>query len=111
MLVIPNLIGNLGVMQNTGKSKMEFVGLNKLNKGDRGIITKIDESMLPHDLGLASGEVESRLLEMGFIEGAQLQVMHLGMIGHDPIAVRINNSSSIIALRKNEAGAIMLERV
>ncbi len=90
---------------------MELVGLNQLHKGDKGIIAKIDESILPQNLGLAQGEVESRLLEMGFIEGAQLTVMHLGMIGHDPIAVRINNSSSIIALRKNEAGAIMLERI
>ena len=28
-----------------------------------------------------------------------------------PIAVRINNSNSIIALRKNEASAILLEKV
>ncbi|HLX55170.1 MAG TPA: FeoA family protein [Aquella sp.] len=90
---------------------MEFVGLNKLNKGDAGVITKIDESILPHNVGLASGEVESRLLEMGFIEGARLQVMHLGTMGRDPIAVRINNSSSIIALRKNEASTIVLERI
>jgi ferrous iron transport protein A len=90
---------------------MELVGLNQLHKGDTGIIKKIDESALPQNFGLAKGEVESRLLEMGFIEGAKLTVMHLGMIGHDPVAVRINNSSSIIALRKNEAGAIWLERI
>ncbi|MCC2625864.1 MAG: ferrous iron transport protein [Burkholderiales bacterium] len=88
---------------------MGAIALDKLNKGDRGIITKIDETVLPQSPGLAKGEIESRLLEMGFIEGARLTVMHLGMINHDPIAVRINNSSSIIALRKNEAGAIMLE--
>ncbi|MCE3268589.1 MAG: ferrous iron transport protein [Burkholderiales bacterium] len=89
---------------------MKLVGLNKLRKGDKGFITKIDESKLPHSFGMSAGEVESRLLEMGFIEGALLQVMHLGTIGRDPIAVRINNSSSIIALRKNEASAIILEK-
>lgn len=88
---------------------MKCVGLNKLNKGDKAIIAKIDETILPHNIGLAKGEVESRLLEMGFIEGAELEIMHLGAIKRDPIAVRIGNSSSIIALRKNEAQAILLE--
>lgn len=86
---------------------MEYIGLNKLNRGDIGVIRKIDESIL--QCNLAQGEVETRLLDMGFIEGAELRVMHVGMLGRDPIAVRINNSSSIIALRKKEASTILLE--
>lgn len=90
---------------------MELIGLNKFKKNERGVIRMIDETKLLHTIGMANGEVESRLLEMGFIEGAILQVLHFGMIGHDPIAVRINNSSSIIALRKNEASTILLEKI
>lgn len=90
---------------------MQLVSLNKLKKGSGGIIRQIDESVLPSQLNLTKGEVEERLLERGFIEGARLKVMHIGIIGHDPIAVRINNSSSIIALRKYEASTILLELI
>ena len=76
-----------------------------------GIVRNIDESKMPSNAGLGNGEVEARLLEMGFIEGARLEVLHLGAWGRDPIAVRINNSNSIIALRRNEAAAILLEKV
>lgn len=88
-----------------------MINLASLNKYDVGIVRHIDESQMPKKSGLISGEVEAQLLEMGFIEGAKLQVLHLGAWGREPIAVRINNSNSIIALRKNEASAILLERV
>jgi ferrous iron transport protein A len=90
---------------------MNLINLASCNKYDIGIVRQIDESQIPHKAGLVSGEVEARLLEMGFIEGARLQVLHLGVWGKDPIAVRINNSNSIIALRKNEASTILLEKI
>ena len=33
------------------------------------------------------------LLELGFVEGAEIDVLHEGPIGRDPIAVRINGTS------------------
>lgn len=90
---------------------MQLLSLSTLKKKEIGIIRQIDESYLPLKVGLAPGEVEAQLLEMGFIEGAQLQVLHLGAWGGDPIAVRINNTNSVIALRKNEASVILLEKV
>lgn len=90
---------------------MVLVSLSSCKKFDSGIVQKIDESRLIDQKGLIIGDVESRLLEMGFIEGAKLQVLHLGALGKDPIAVRINNSNSIIALRKNEASAVLLEKI
>ena len=90
---------------------MKLVSLADCNKSDIGIVRQIDESKMPKKVGLMAGEVEARLLEMGFIEGARLEVLHFGAWGHDPIAVRINNSNSIIALRKNEASAIWLEKI
>lgn len=89
---------------------MSLISLAKLKKGEAGIIRKLDESQLPQKVGLAHGEVEMRLLEMGFVEGAVLKVLYLGAVGHDPIAVRINNNTSVIALRKNEASTILLEK-
>ena len=55
--------------------------------------------------GLPAAEIESRLLELGFVEGARVEILHEGAIARDPIAVRINNAT--IALRRREAMAIL----
>ena len=56
--------------------------------------------------GPAATELERRLLELGFVEGAAVQIMHEGPIGRDPIAVRLDNNT--IALRRKEAMAIFV---
>lgn len=89
---------------------MALIGLDELRIGEGGVIRNIDESKFSKKKTFAKGEIEGRLLEMGFIEGAMLKVLHFGMFGRNPIAVRINNSSSIIALRKEEASTILVER-
>jgi ferrous iron transport protein A len=55
---------------------------------------------------LAPAELESRLLEMGFVEGANVEILHEGMFGRDPIAVRVDNAT--VAIRRREAMAIMV---
>lgn len=85
--------------------------LAQLRKNERAIIREINESRLPCMTGLQPGEIEASLLEMGFIEGAQIQVLHLGGWSGDPIALRINNNNKVIALRRNEAFAIVVERI
>jgi ferrous iron transport protein A len=55
--------------------------------------------------GLSAAEIENRLLELGFVEGAHVEILHEGAIGRDPIAVRVNNAT--IALRRREAMAIL----
>ena len=55
--------------------------------------------------GLPPAEVENRLLELGFVEGARVEILHEGAIARDPIAVRVNNAT--IALRRREAMAII----
>jgi len=55
---------------------------------------------------LAADELESRLIELGFVEGARVEVLHEGIIGRDPIAVRVENVT--IALRRREAMAIIV---
>ena len=51
-------------------------------------------------------ELESRLIELGFVEGARVEVLHEGIIGRDPIAVRVDNVT--IAVRRCEAMAIIV---
>ena len=56
--------------------------------------------------GLSAQELERRLLELGFVEGAEVEVLHEGPLGRDPIAVRVNDNT--IALRRREAMAILV---
>src|ERR1700743_1328910 len=53
---------------------------------------------------LAADELERRLIELGFVEGAQVEILHQGLFGGDPIAVRL--AATTIALRRREAMAI-----
>jgi ferrous iron transport protein A len=55
---------------------------------------------------LSAIELESRLIELGFVEGAKVEVLHEGIVGRDPIAVRIENVT--IAVRRREAMAIIV---
>lgn len=55
---------------------------------------------------LSAIELESRLIELGFVEGAKIEVLHEGIVGRDPIAVRVENVT--IAVRRREAMAIIV---
>jgi Fe2+ transport system protein FeoA len=54
-----------------------------------------------------SGELERRLIELGFVEGARVEILHEGLFGRDPIAVRVNEAT--VALRRREAASILVE--
>jgi ferrous iron transport protein A len=58
------------------------------------------------DSALPAIELESRLIELGFVEGARVEVLHEGIVGRDPIAVRIENVT--IAVRRREAMAVIV---
>ena len=72
-------------------------------RGFRGHIHAIE---VAHGSGLAAEELERRLIELGFTEGASVEVLHEGALGRDPIAVRVN--AATVALRRREAMAIMV---
>ena len=78
------------------------LGLAK--RGYAGVIQHLAAS----DAGSALGgvELESRLIELGFVEGAHVEVLHEGIVGGDPIAVRVQNIT--IAIRRREAMAIIV---
>ena len=56
--------------------------------------------------GLPGHELERRLIELGFVEGADVELLHEGAFGGDPIAVRVANAT--IALRRREARAVLV---
>jgi ferrous iron transport protein A len=45
-------------------------------------------------------------LEIGFVEGAEVEILHEGMIGRDPIGVRLDDMR--VALRRREADAVLI---
>jgi len=55
---------------------------------------------------LAAGELERRLLEIGFVEGALVEILHEGPLGGDPIAVKLDDAR--VALRRREAQAVLV---
>jgi len=52
-------------------------------------------------------DIEQALLEMGFVEGACIEVLHHGWLRRDPLAVRINQTMTV-ALRRCEANAVIV---
>jgi len=73
--------------------------------GFRGRIRAVQVGAGDHELPAA--EIERQLLELGFVEGARVEVLHQGLFGRDPIAVRVNETT--VALRRREAAAILVE--
>ncbi len=57
--------------------------------------------------GASAPDLERRLLEMGFVEGARVEILHEGLIGRDPIAVRLDDMR--VALRRREARCVMVD--
>ncbi|WP_407152727.1 ferrous iron transport protein A [Bradyrhizobium sp. ORS 86] len=80
----------------------------RLGHADRGFVGTIIGLDAPQTgSSLSPLELEQRLVEMGFVEGARVEILHEGMIRRDPIAVRVDNIT--IALRRSEAMAVIVE--
>jgi Fe2+ transport system protein FeoA len=77
--------------------------LASLRRGDRAIIVAVDDG---GDLfgDTRSSTIARRLLELGFVPGAALEVVATMWPGDDPLAVRIGGST--FALRRHEARAV-----
>lgn len=90
------------------QTQTEPFPLGEANKGFRGIIVAVGASAnsanrMQDDF---NDELERRLLEIGFVEGARIEVLHQGPIGGDPIAIRVDDMN--VALRRREANAILV---
>ena len=87
--------------QNDAPPQMRL-GLAK--RGYSGVIHHLDAEEV--DSSLPALELESRLIELGFVEGARVKVLHEGIVGRDPIAIRIENVT--VAVRRREAMAVVV---
>jgi ferrous iron transport protein A len=82
---------------------MPPVGLVRLaaaDIGDKGVITQVRAE--------DAGDLERRLLEFGFVEGACLEVLHEGALARDPLAVRVDDMR--VALRRRDAAGIWFRK-
>jgi len=84
---------------------IKTLSLGQVQRGFIGRIRAIDAAACTS--AVAPTELESRLIEMGFVEDARVEVLHEGMFGRDPIAVRVNNAT--VAIRRREAMAVIVD--
>jgi len=83
------------------------IARSPLGRGRLGFRGRIDSIQATGSgSGLAPDELERRLIELGFVEGASVEILHEGIIGRDPIAVRVD--SATVAIRRREAMAILV---
>jgi ferrous iron transport protein A len=87
----------------TATSSTSLDTLGHCARGWRGWVS----GFAPSDtLTIPWHEMERRLLEMGFVEGARIELLQEGPIGRDPIAVRVDDLT--VALRRRDADVILV---
>ena len=84
-----------------------IVRLSQARPGDVGVIVDVRAETRSGDHGVGVEELQRRLLEFGFVEGAVLEVLHEGAIRHDPIAVRLDDMR--VALRRRDAEDVWVQ--
>ena len=72
--------------------------LGLLNKNQLAVITAISVDCNP--------EVRQRLLDLGFVKGAEISIQNTSPMG-DPIAYKIHNT--LISLRREDAMKVLVE--
>lgn len=81
----------------------DTIKLSQARRGDRGVIVQVGAHCHHQDREV---ELERRLLELGFVEGARVELLHEGLFGRDPIAVKVDDMR--VALRRNEAASLIV---
>jgi ferrous iron transport protein A len=80
--------------------------LSEARRGDRGTVLSVSPDGMAGVSAAEREELERRLLEIGFVEGARIEILHEGFIGRDPIAVRLDDMR--VALRRREAQGVLV---
>jgi ferrous iron transport protein A len=78
-----------------------FVSLAALPPGTRGLVVGVGAGSAP------LSALERRLLEFGFIQGEQVEILAEARPGRDPFVVRIGHTT--LALRRQEAQSIWVD--
>ncbi|HYC69101.1 FeoA family protein [Brevundimonas sp.] len=77
--------------------------LSEARKGAAGIIVRVGGHQREDE---HTAELERRLLELGFVEGARVELIHEGLFGRNPIALKVDDMR--VALRRHEAASISI---
>ena len=78
--------------------------LTHCKKGTKLIVKSVTNQPL---FGNQDEKVSLRLKELGFLPGAEIEVIGFGLFGADPLAVKVNGTK--FALRRAEASKITVE--
>ena len=96
-----DLVPDVTTAPTADEAAGRLVRLSAARPGDRGVILEVRAETHPGDHGVDVRELQRRLLEFGFVEGARVEVLHEGAIRRDPIAVRLDDMR--VALRRRDA--------
>jgi ferrous iron transport protein A len=107
MLAEPAEVATVQVAVSGVVSAARRVRLSAARPGDRGVIMDVGAASHPGGHGVDVDELERRLLEFGFVEGARIEVLHEGAIRRDPIAVRLDDMR--VALRRRDAEDVWIQ--
>jgi len=80
-----------------------FVSLAALSPGTRGRVIGVGSGATSSPLSA----LERRLLEFGFVNGEQVEILAEARPGRDPFVVRVGHTT--LALRRREAQSIWIE--
>jgi ferrous iron transport protein A len=83
-----------------------IIRLSQAHAGQKGTILEVRAERDAASHGVSVEELQRRLLEFGFVEGARIEVLHEGAIGKDPIAVRLDDMR--VALRRRDAAEVLV---
>jgi ferrous iron transport protein A len=97
---------DLAVLAEAGPAEAVVVRLGDAKVGERGAIVEVRAEVTGVDHGVDAAELQRRLLEFGFVEGARVEIIHQGAFGQDPIAVRVDDMR--VALRRRDAAEILV---
>jgi ferrous iron transport protein A len=78
-----------------------FVSLSALPPGTRGSVVGVGSSTA------SPSALERRLLEFGFVQGEQVEILAEARPGRDPFVVRIGHTT--LALRRHEVQSVWVE--
>jgi ferrous iron transport protein A len=91
----------------TAMADEESAGLTPLGRGGKGFKGVVVRVGAPAgQSGVDPDELERRLLEIGFVEGARVEILEVGLIGGDPLAIRLDDMR--VAVRRREAEAVLV---
>lgn len=96
-----------GAASAAPQPRHRHIRLGSARCGATGVIVGLAARPTRAADAIDAAELERRLLEMGFIEGAHFEILHEGPIGGDPIAVKLDEAR--VALRRRDADALIVE--